>query len=174
MALVESYGLRMDDYIKKPLRWEELRVCVRTLIRKNKRSDTAISPRIVRKMKYEAMREERVLIVDDLRTDISQRTVMRGNHVIELGRPLLFDLLVYLVQHRGAVLTHRQLLRQVWGYDNARALASDTWTVSVHMHWLREMLGDDLTHQRLIQTVHGIGYQFKNEEEPFSGMKKGS
>jgi DNA-binding response OmpR family regulator len=47
---------------------------------------------------------------------------------------LLFDLLSYLVRHRGIALTRTQLLAQVWGYEGAEMLAGDTHTVSIHIH----------------------------------------
>jgi two-component system alkaline phosphatase synthesis response regulator PhoP len=70
----------------------------------------------------------------------------------------LFDLLVYLMRHRGLVFTREQLLKDVWHYDQVY----DTRTVDVHVRWLRERLGDDPEHPQFIQTVRGVGYRFKD------------
>jgi DNA-binding response OmpR family regulator len=145
--------LGIDDFIMKPLLWEELRACVKTLLRVGNRRDRKKTiPR--RKITH---REGQILIADDLYIDVARQQVLRSDQPIELGHPLLFDLLAYMVRHRGIVLTRDQLLRQVWGYEQI----NDTRTVDVHMHWLREKLEDDPSHPQLIQTIRGLGYRFK-------------
>jgi two-component system alkaline phosphatase synthesis response regulator PhoP len=67
------------------------------------------------------------------------------------------------VQQSGIVLTRTQLLAQVWGYATPDELAGDTHTVSVHIHWLRQLLEEDPEHPQLIQTVRGTGYRFLGE-----------
>jgi DNA-binding response OmpR family regulator len=106
--------------------------------------------------------EERFLTANDLCIDVMRRKVVRHGQPIEIGSPLLFDLLVYLVRHRGIVLTQNQLLTQVWRYADADATHTTTRTVSVHVHWLRELLEDTPDHTQLIETVRGVGYRFKD------------
>jgi DNA-binding response OmpR family regulator len=145
----------VNDYIVKPFLWEELHACVRALLRGDRHRPgqkfATTSPR-----NETTHADGGVLVADTLRIDLGQRRVIRGNQHINLGSGLLFDLLVYLVRHRGDVLTRDQLLRQVW----CRQGAQGTRTVDVHVHWLRQKLHDDLHDPKLIQTVPGIGYRF--------------
>ena len=145
----------VNDYIVKPFLWEELRACVRALLRGDRRGvrqkRAADSPK---KVTIHAKGE--VLVADTLRIDLDQRRVIRGEQQIHFGSPLLFNLLVYLVRHRGDVLTRDQLLQQVW----CREGEQDTRTVDVHVHWLRQKLQDDPHDPQLIQTVPGMGYRF--------------
>jgi len=99
------------------------------------------------------------LVSEDMRIDVAMRTITKGDQVVELGGTLLFDLLVYMVSHRGVVLTRERLLKHVWGYDNVSM--SDTNTVEYHMRQLRKKLEDDPNNPQLIQTVRGVGYRFK-------------
>jgi two-component system alkaline phosphatase synthesis response regulator PhoP len=153
--LVHS-DLRIDDYVVRPLFWEELLACVHTLVRSGKRrSRHKIAQRnaVRRKVVYP---EGQVLVVNDLRIDVDRFSVTRNNQLVELRQPLLFDLLLYLVQHRGMVLTRDHLLKYVWGYEHKH----DSRTVDVHMRWLRERLEEDPAHPHLIQTIRGVGYRF--------------
>jgi DNA-binding response OmpR family regulator len=146
-------ALHIDDFIMKPLLWDELRACVKTLLRVGNKHDRK-HPVPRRKI---TQQERQVLIADDLYIDVAHHQILRSNQQIELGHPLLFDLLAYMVRHRGIVLTRDHLLRQVWGYEQV----NDTRTVDVHMHWLREKLEDDPSRPQLIQTIRGLGYRFK-------------
>lgn len=126
MTQVMALDLGIDDYIMKPLNTEELRACVRALVRGRRRSPVKTWKRPVME---KAMKEEQILLVDDLSIDVVRRKVIRHDHIVELASPLLFDLLVYLVCHRGIVFTRAQLLMQVWGYESTDI--SDTRTVDV-------------------------------------------
>ncbi len=145
----------INDYIVKPIIWEELHACVQTLLHRGRRNNRQIVPR---KKTIEALYQEgQVLSADDLLIDVDRHRVTRGNHQIELDQPLLFDLLTYMVRHRGVVLTRSRLLKYVWGYEQVNA----SRTVDVHMRWLREKIEDDPGSPQLIQTVRGVGYRFK-------------
>lgn len=156
IAQMVRLDLRVNDFIVKPFLWEELRACVRALLRGDRRR---IRKKLaVASLKKETTREEgQILVADTLCIDLGQRRVTQGDQQIKLGNNLLFDLLVYLVRHRGIALTRDQLLRHVWGSE----LAKDSRTVDVHMHWLRQKLQDDPDHPQRIQTVPGVGYRFK-------------
>jgi len=67
--------------------------------------------------------------------------------------PREYELLVFLMQNPGRVITRDELLRKVWGYD----YLGETRTVDVHVRRLRMQLGEN---NRLIETVTGIGYKF--------------
>jgi DNA-binding response OmpR family regulator len=146
----------IDDYIKKPLLWEELHACVTTLLRRGK-SRQRMSKPVPRAKLRPPDPEEQVLTAGELRIDIKRYQVTKRNQRIEFNQPLLFDLLTYLVRHRGIVLTRDHLLQQVWGYEHIH----DSRTVDVHIHWLREKLEEDPAHPQLIQTIRGVGYRFR-------------
>jgi DNA-binding response OmpR family regulator len=153
--------LRVDDYIVQPLAWEELCARVRALLSSGERRQVKTLRRPSMEMSGEERQvlERQFLVVDGMRIDVARRKITRGEQLVELGSPLLFDLLAYLVSHRGVVLTRERLLKQVWGYDNVNA--SDTRTVDYHVRLLRIKLEDDPDNPQLIQTVRGVGYRFK-------------
>lgn len=88
----------------------------------------------------------------DLTLDIAQRTATRGNRVIELTMKE-FELLKYLMEHPREVLTRKQILESVWGYD----FIGESNVIEVYIRYLRLKIdrGND---KRLIQTVRSVGY----------------
>ncbi len=161
---IEQMRLGVTDYLLKPPVWEELRACVQALMRGSGQGRPHRQARLLKPA--QAMPPtvpEEVLRIGDLAIDLAQRRVSRRGQEVDLTRPLLFDLLVYLARHSGMVLTRPQLLAQVWGYATPDDLAGDTHTVSVHIHWLRQLLEPDPEHPQVIQTVRGMGYRFLEE-----------
>ena len=149
--VVVGLELGADDYVTKPFGWSEVRARVRALLRRGRNSASAQGG--------QSGATEPVgdtLTADDIHIDVARHEVTKRGEPIPL--PVrLFDLLVYLVRNRGAVLTRGRLLERVWGYD----YAGDTRTVDVHIRWLREKIEDDPANPQLIQTVRGVGYRFK-------------
>ncbi|MCA1672687.1 MAG: winged helix-turn-helix domain-containing protein, partial [Actinobacteria bacterium] len=84
----------------------------------------------------------------EIEIDPDRRRVRRQDQEIHLT-PTEFDLLTWLVGHRGTVFTREQLLAQVWGYRDG----SGARTVDSHIRALRRKLGPGL-----VRTVHGVGY----------------
>lgn len=154
---IVSSGLRVDDFLIRPFAREELRACVHALLRTGRwnRGRKAL-PASLRRQRAVAHGGE-ILVVGDFRVDAGRYRVTRGEQEIHLGNSLLFDLFVYLLSHRGAIVTREQILREVWG----DASSIESRTVDVHVHWLRQKLHDDPDHPRFIETISGVGYRMK-------------
>ncbi|MEJ7792194.1 MAG: response regulator transcription factor [Gaiellaceae bacterium] len=122
-----------DDYIGKPFSPRELVARMKAVLRRS-----------------EPHSEEELLVLGNVVLRRSAREVSVAGEAVAL-RPQEFDLLAYLIQNRGAVLSRDVLLDRVWGYD----YAGGTRTVDVHVAQLRRKLG----RPDLIQTVRGLGYK---------------
>src|SRR5262245_7241634 len=122
-----------DDYIGKPFSPQELVARMKAVLRRS-----------------EPQSEEELLVLGDVVLRRSAREVGVAGEPIEL-RPKEFDLLAYLIQNRGTVLSRDLLLERVWGYD----YAGGTRTVDVHVAQLRRKLG----RPDLIRTIRGAGYK---------------
>ena len=122
-----------DDYIGKPFSPRELVARMRAVLRR-----------------AEPHSEEELLVLGDVVLRRSAREVDVAGRPVEL-RPKEFDLLAYLMQNRGAVLSRDLLLERVWGFD----YAGGTRTVDVHVAQLRRKLG----RPDLIRTMRGSGYK---------------
>nr|WP_322800364.1 response regulator [Thermoflexus sp.] len=133
-----------DDYLTKPFGAGELLARIRAALRRS------ISPP-----------SDPVFEIGDLRVDLARRLVTRQGQRIELT-PTEFALLRVLIQHAGKVLTHRQLLRAVWGpgYEN------DVHLLRVTISNLRRKLEPDPSRPRYIQTELGVGYRIKDADLP--------
>ena len=154
---IERLGVLANDYLVKPFPQEELRACVQTLLRTGRRNNGL--KRIHAPLRAETLHQTReVHVVDDLRIDVGRHQVTRNGQQLMSGSSYLFDLLVYLVRHRGMVLSREQLLQQIWGSESAR----ERRKVDVYVHTLRQRLQDDPDNPRLIQTVPGFGYCFRD------------
>ena len=130
--------LGADDYITKPFSLRELLARVRAVLRRP-------GPR----HKFQE------LAFGDVRVHLRGRRVMQRGHEVRLTRKE-FDLLVYLVEHRGDVITRDRLLEAVWGYERFPT----TRTVDTHVLRLRRKFEADPDRPLFIQTVHGQGYKF--------------
>ncbi len=143
-------GLDMggDDYIAKPYSLKELMSRIRSILRRTYGSDDDKS-------------ELLILNTDGNEIEINRhaRTVGRNKRNVDM-KPKEFDLLVYMAENRGRVLTKEQIMSAVWG------LYSDVEpsTVAVHVRWLREKLEADPSHPQLIRTVWGTGYVLGDSE----------
>jgi two-component system KDP operon response regulator KdpE len=100
---------------------------------------------------------ESVLTMGDLRVDLGARRCWRGELEVRLTRTE-FNLLAALARHAGKVLTHRQLLREVWGPS-----VTEAHYVRVYMGQLRHKLESDPAQPRYLLTETGVGYRLQAE-----------
>jgi two-component system, OmpR family, alkaline phosphatase synthesis response regulator PhoP len=91
-----------------------------------------------------------------LRVDFGNAEVKRNGNPVSLTN-LEFRLLRYLIERAGCVVPREDLLRSVWGYNHN----AFTRTVDIHIHSLRQKLGEDTARPQLIVTVTGEGYKFR-------------
>jgi two-component system, OmpR family, KDP operon response regulator KdpE len=140
-AKVEALDAGADDYVTKPFGVNELLARVRAALR---RAMTPVQP------------EEPRIEAGDFRIDIPTRTVRVKDREVHLT-PKEFDLLVYLAQHAGKVLTHRALLAAVWGGNSVE----QTEYLRVFVGHLRKKLEVDESSVRYIVTEPWVGYRFE-------------
>ena len=102
-----------------------------------------------------------------LRLDTRQLEV---NGDVSVLTPKQFRLLRLFMSHPGEVLTRKRLMKDVWETD----YTGDTRTLDVHIHWVREKLGDVPGQPRYLQTVRRVGYRFVDPENPERGSAHGA
>jgi two-component system, OmpR family, KDP operon response regulator KdpE len=137
---VEALDLGADDYVSKPFGMAELIARLRAALRHA----------------FQAQGELPVFASGDLSVDLVRRHVTRAGHEVKLS-PKEFDLLKHLVAHAGKVLTHRHLLREVWG----PAHSDDVQYLRVFIRGLRQKLEPDPTRPMHILTELGVGYRLQ-------------
>ena len=142
---VEALDLGADDYVSKPFGMDELMARLRA----------------AQRHAFQAQGELPVFVSGDLAVDLVRRHVTRGGQEVKLS-PKEFDLLRHLVMHAGKVLTHRHLLREVWG----PAQADEVQYLRVFIRGLRQKLEPDPTRPTHILTELGVGYRLQLPPEP--------
>lgn len=137
---VRALDAGADDYVTKPFGTEELLARLRAVLRRAE--DDA----------------EAKIALGDLEIDLAGRTVRRDGSEVHLT-PIEFDLLRVLATHRGKLVTHRQLLHEVWGpgYEN------ETQYLRVHLAHVRSKLEPEPSHPRYVITEPGIGYRLREQ-----------
>jgi two-component system KDP operon response regulator KdpE len=133
-----------DDYLTKPFGVGELLARMRVALRHARASDGM---------------EEPVFEAGGVKLDLARRQVFREGEEVHLT-PLEYKLLTSLVKHAGKVLTHRQLLKEVWGIN----AINQTHYLRVYMTQLRHKLEKDPTQPRLLLTEPGVGYRLRSED----------
>jgi len=130
-----------DDYVTKPFGVGELLARMRVALRHAQVTESGGEP---------------VFEGGGIKVDLSRRQVFRGAEEVHLT-PLEYKLLATLVKHAGKVLTHRQLLKEVWGIN----AINQTHYLRVYMTQLRHKLEADPNQPRLLQTEPGVGYRLR-------------
>lgn len=140
-----------DDYMTKPFSMRELMARIKAMLRRVRmireemeKAETPPSP------------QSQKLTFGNLVIDIYRHEV-RLNDQILVVKPKEYELLLFLAQHRGQVLSREHILERVWGWD----YIGDSRTVDVHVRWLREKIESDPANPSRIVTVRGTGYRFE-------------
>ena len=128
-----------DDYVTKPFSIKELLARVRAHLRRS-------SKQLV---------ELESFSFGDVELNFKKLTARKGGQALDVSARE-FEILRYLIRHRGETVTRDQLLDEVWGYDSTPI----TRTVDNHIAKLRQKIEQDPSEPRHIVTVHRLGYRF--------------
>lgn len=134
-----------DDYLTKPFSVNELLARVRVALRHAENQGTA--------------GDNAVLEFDGLRIDPSRREVTRDGREVHLT-PIEYKLLLLLARNAGRVLTHRQIIKEIWG----TAYAGQSHHVRVHMAELRKKIEPDPARPKFLTTEPGVGYRLRDRD----------
>jgi two-component system, OmpR family, KDP operon response regulator KdpE len=138
---VRALDAGADDYITKPFGTDELLARLRAVLRRA--AEDGGEPEIA---------------IGSLIIDLGARTVTSEGADVHLT-PIEFDLLRQLAIHRGKLVTHRQLLREVWG----PAYETETHYLRVHVAHIRSKIEPEPSRPRYVITEPGIGYRLRDE-----------
>ena len=138
---IKALDAGADDYLSKPFSTGELLARVRALLRRSQFNPETASP---------------LIHFGDIEVDLSQRQVRRRGEAVRIT-PIEFHLLSLLLLNAGRVMTHRHLLREVWG----STYVESNHYLRVYVGHLRQKLEDDPSQPRHLLTETGIGYRFQ-------------
>jgi two-component system KDP operon response regulator KdpE len=143
---VEVLDAGADDYLTKPFGVPELLARIRVALRHREQSTGAEA--------------EPVVTLGNVTIDLAERRVTAGDATLHLT-PTQFKLLAVLVRHAGKVITHGQLLHEVWG----AAYAEEKQYLRVYVGHLRSKIEPDPARPRFLITEPGVGYRLRLDEE---------
>jgi DNA-binding response OmpR family regulator len=135
-SVVRALDVGADDYVVKPFSADQLEARVRAVLRRS--SAGAVAPGNV--------------TVGGLAVDVRSRVATLDGQPLDLS-PKEFEVLAYLADRPGEVVTRRELLTEVWQLP----YGGPDKTVDVHLSWLRRKLGETAQHPRYLHTVRGVG-----------------
>lgn len=138
---VRALDAGADDYLTKPFGVGELLARIRVMLRRSLQQ----AP-------------EPVIRIDELELDLARRLVTLAGHPLALT-PTEYELLRLLATNAGKVLTHRQILKQIWG----GGYVEQPHVLRVNISNLRHKLEKDASRPRYILTESGVGYRFRGE-----------
>jgi two-component system KDP operon response regulator KdpE len=144
-AKIEALDAGADDYVTKPFGVGELLARVRVALRSAARAPSG----------------DEILVLGATNVDLQRRQITRNGAEVHLT-PLEFRLLACLAQHLGMVVTHRQLLREVWGPSHVE----HTHYLRIYMKQLRDKLEADPIRPKHLLTETGVGYRLVAEDSP--------
>ena len=139
---VEALDAGADDYLAKPFGLDELLARIRVALRHTSRPGSVDA--------------SNVFTAGNLKVDLTQRRVYRDGEEVHLT-PIEYRLLTTLIKHAGKVLTHRQLLTEVWGPSHIE----NSHYLRIYMGCLRHKLEADPARPQLFLTEAGTGYRLQ-------------
>ena len=138
---VKALDLGADDYVTKPFGVDELLARLRAALRH----------------KMQSQGETPVFRSGELMVDLVRRIVTAGGHEVKLT-PREYDVLRMLVSNAGKVVTHKMLLKEIWGSE------SDIQYLRIYIRSLRQKIEADPERPQYIQTEQGVGYRLRGQD----------
>ncbi|HKY38879.1 MAG TPA: response regulator [Polyangiaceae bacterium] len=139
---IKALDLGADDYLTKPFGIGELLARIRVALRHSARTESGASQ----------------FAMGDVKVDLVRRQVQKIDSEVHLT-PIEYKLLTTLIKYEGRVITHRQLLKEVWGPNSSE----QTQYLRVYMGQLRHKLEDNPSRPRFLTTEPGVGYRLRTE-----------
>ena len=136
-----------DDYLTKPFSMRELMARIKAILRR---------VRLIREELDNDGTTPQLLNFGNMVINLTRREVLLDTKSLAL-KPKEYELLVFMAQHKGQVLSREHILERVWGWD----FIGDSRTVDVHVRWLREKIESEPASPKRIITVRGAGYRFE-------------
>lgn len=146
---VQALDAGADDYLTKPFGTSELLARIRVALRR---------------VAERTPNEEPIVALGDVTVDLARRLVTRAGKPVHLT-PHEYKLLTTLLKYAGKVVTHKQLLKEVWGPQ----AVSQTHYLRVYMAQLRQKLEADPARPRYLTTEPGVGYRLRSEDDIAGG-----
>lgn len=141
--------LGADDYMTKPFSPREVVARVKAILRRSQ---------FVNEIEKEDVDDEDI-IIGSIRIRPEFFEVYKEDELLELT-PKEFELLLYLIERQGRVITREHMLNSVWNYE----FAGDSRIVDVHISHLRDKLEENPKQPKLIKTVRGLGYKLERHK----------
>jgi two-component system KDP operon response regulator KdpE len=139
---IKALDAGADDYLTKPFGIGELLARIRVALRHSARSESG----------------ESQFAMGDVKVDLARRQVTKANEEVHLT-PIEYKLLATLIKYEGRVITHRQLLREVWGLNSSE----QTQYLRVYMAQLRHKLEANPSRPQFLTTEPGVGYRLRTQ-----------
>lgn len=140
-----------DDYVTKPYRLRELVARMRAVLRRT-------SNELVREPPFN---NDQKLVQGDVTLDLERHELRVKEKLVTLALKE-FELLTFLIENAGRVVTRDSLMEHVWGYD----YFGDTKTIDVHIKRLRTKIESNPSEPTKITTVRGLGYRYEKTKSP--------
>ncbi|UWF57788.1 response regulator transcription factor [Staphylococcus hyicus] len=137
--------LGADDYMTKPFSPREVVARVKAILRRSSQFETT-----------RVDEDDEDIVIGPIRIRPDYFEVYRNDNLLELT-PKEFELLLYLVERQGRVITREHMLNSVWNYE----FAGDSRIVDVHISHLRDKLEENPKQPQFIKTVRGLGYKLE-------------